>query len=722
MDMLAAILVVASCLPQESAPMPWAAALPDDLPGLQAGELLLGALNCIGCHAADRDTARQLCAPPAMLLDGIGARVTPRYLRAFLREPQRTKPGTTMPDVLHGDGDAIDALVHYLVSRGGPLPLDATPVRAASVAWGEQLFRHVGCVACHGSDGDPGLPIGALAAKTTLPALVRSLRDAHAPPLDLSELEAHALATYLLQDQLVRDASGGACTVRAPGLDYACYAGRYEALPDLTAIAPVAMGSVERFTLAVKPQDELFAIDFTGELTIAAAGDHEFFLESDDAARLDIDGRELIDNDGVHPLQERSASIALAAGTHSIRVAFSQVEGDLGLKVSLAGPGFTKREIEASELAHTSHLLRVPQAEPFALDAAKVAHGRELFMSRGCASCHGHDPARTIVLEQIAAVTRGCLAEQVRAPAADYHLSAPQRQALRQVLAQPERLRASRSASAMALRAMAALHCLACHERDGAGGPRPARATLFAARGNVDLGDEGRLPPSLTGVGRKLSAHGLESVLLEHLRVRPYLATRMPRYERAAVAPLLAWLEAADAAPADQPRAPAADAEIAAGRRLLGLRGLSCISCHGIQGHESRGIPAVDLAFVPERLRFAWFREYLLDPGRLRPGTRMPQFWVDGASPFADVLGGDPERQIAALWSYLSLGAAAPLPEGIDQGSGFELVVDNEPIVFRAFVNGVGPRAIAVRLARARRTRRSTRARRGWRASGTGRS
>ena len=51
--------------------------------------------------------------------------------------------------------------------------------------------------------------------------------------------------------------------------------------------------------------------------------------------------------------------------------------------------------------------------------------------------------------------------------------------------------------------------------------------------GEADLGDEGRLPPHLTGVGDKLQPEWLREVLLNKGTARSYMATRMPQFGEA---------------------------------------------------------------------------------------------------------------------------------------------------------------------------------------------
>ena len=85
------------------------------------------------------------------LLDTVCSRVQSQYLLKFLADPQATKPGTTMPNVLAGLSEVerrnvVDSLVHFLATTGHVVR--ANPSRHA-VNRGEALFHSIGCVACH---------------------------------------------------------------------------------------------------------------------------------------------------------------------------------------------------------------------------------------------------------------------------------------------------------------------------------------------------------------------------------------------------------------------------------------------------------------------------------------------------------------------------------------------------------------------------------------------
>src|SRR5690606_19088859 len=128
-----------------------------------------------------------------------------------------------------------------------------------------------------------------------------------------------------------------------------------------------------------------------------------------------------------------------------------------------------------------------------------------------------------------------------------------------------------------------------------------------------------------------------------------------------------------------------------AGRTLVGKEGLSCIACHVFNRQNAMGIQAMDLTLMTQRLRPEWFHKYLLNPAELRPGTRMPQSFLNGKSAKADVMDGDADRQIHALWEYLSQGRKAKQPDGLVAPS-MEIVVGGEAIIYRNFIGNAGTR------------------------------
>ena len=82
-----------------------------------------------------------------------------------------------------------------------------------------------------------------------------------------------------------------------------------------------------------------FAIDYTGRFWIDPPGNYQFRLTSDDGAKLYIDGRLVVDNDGIHPPRPRTGSVALDGGIHRMRVSYYQGPPYyLALVLEVAGP------------------------------------------------------------------------------------------------------------------------------------------------------------------------------------------------------------------------------------------------------------------------------------------------------------------------------------------------------------------------------------------------
>jgi len=717
------------------------------VPGIDPGELLLGELNCVACHEAEEGTKARLASRQAPRLGDGGLRVTPQFLRAFLANPSAEQPGTLMPDVLPLDATqragAVDALVHFLSSIASSDESLAVSADQSFISRGRLLYHQVGCVACHapqapaavfasntitfasqeeappahsqplggGGLDEASVPLGKLARKTSVSDLARFLINpltshpsGRMPSLSLTEPEATAIAMYLLREQA--SATNAPQPLRpTPGLAYDYCEGTFRTTAALEAAKPKASGMIERISLQPPRRSDYYGFRFNGLVKIPANGTYTFYTLSDDGSRLYLDGKLVVDNDGYHGATEKSGSIDLTAGEHPFSLFYFNLDGGEALKVSYQGPGLPKQEIPARAFSHLAVPMVPIDEEKLTVDPQKVRRGEQMFSSLGCASCHqlGSIPstlAAKSLLNLDPNAKIGCLARTPgRAPR--YELTDAQREALRSTLTARESLSRFLPPQEQVKRTMSALNCFACHTRDGIGGPVPARSDYFTVIGQADLGDEGRLPPHLTRVGDKLKPEWLREVLLNKGTARPYMATRMPQFGKANVEPLLDAFAKADARPGQQSEdavppsqtLPARDVNY--GRKLVGTEGLSCISCHVFAGHKSLGIPAMDLTLMTRRVKKDWFHRYLLDPPSLRPGTRMPAFWPEGKSSRQDILGGDSDRQIGAVWAYLSLGKEAGLPAGLIQGK-MELVASNEALIYRHFIQGAGTRAIAV--------------------------
>ncbi len=687
------------------------------LPGVQQGELLLGELGCVYCHSAPEAIRARLTSRSAPVLGSDGLKLTPQFIRAYLLDPSKELPGTTMPDMPAGLSDqqrtaAVDALVHYLVSAcPGDSETNSTG-NLPEITRGRDLFHTIGCVACHAPEipkgdadaesvsrlRDESVPLPNLAKKITLAELTKFLlnplqyrHSGRMPSLNLSAREAHALAVYLLRDQ-------APSSQNVPGLFYQYFeAPRIQQISQLDDLLPLDEGSTSRVDLSPKHRATQFGFRFLGLLHAPEAGEYSFFLTSDDGSRLYLDGKLVVDNDGDHGPREVPGKVVLQAGDHTLMVLYFNDGGGSDLSLDWQRPGSPRESIPTNVLSHSERKLEPLDNESFVVDAAKASQGKKFFSSLGCVSCHGQG------LPGIDAVPRakpllelnpneGCLADKPSKNAARYSLNQEQLKSLRDTLKNKQAFSQPLDSKSQASYTFTRLNCVACHSRDGLGGPSAMRSPYFSSVGEVELGDEGRVPPILTGVGNKLRPEWLQEVLCNNASVRPYMATRMPQFGRGNITSLIGVLAQADGPLLEEPPAQSADTKY--GRKLVGSTGLSCVSCHTFAGQKSLGIPAMDLTLMHKRLRADWFTRYLLDPVSLRPGTRMPTFWPERKSTRADILGGDTLRQIKAIWAFLESPMALGLPDGLVQGK-IELVADKEAIIYRNFITG-SPRSIGV--------------------------
>ena len=259
----------------------------------------------------------------------------------------------------------------------------------------------------------------------------------------------------------------------------------------------------------------------------------------------------------------------------------------------------------------------------------------------------------------------GCLSVQPSLGVPRYSLDETQRAAIKSALATRQPLTLPLTPRETVMRAMVSLNCVACHSRGSLGGPGPSRLDYFTVVGETDLGDEGRVPPHLSDTGSKLRPDWLREVLTNKGAVRPYMGVRMPQYGAANVQELMIALPRADAFQDAALPTPQSTELAKAGRELVGTGGCSCVACHNFGPRKAVSLGVMDMTKMARRLQSGWFRRYLLDPASLRPGTRMPAFWPDGKASITSILGGDTERQIAAIWAFLSQGGKAEPPPGL---------------------------------------------------------
>ncbi|MCA9040032.1 MAG: c-type cytochrome [Planctomycetaceae bacterium] len=667
----------------------------------QAGRILLGELNCLSCHKAQQEGLTSF-TKKAPILTGVGDRIRPEFLREYLKDPHRSKPGTTMPNVLNDtEVELVEPLVHFLASTGkGPRPGFPSPAMAGR---GKKLFEEVGCIVCHQSPEENAeklphaVPLGKVDQKYTIASLSQFLMDplhvrpsGRMPALNLNDAEASQIASYLL-----RDVEG------VPNLNFAYYEGGWEKLPNFDDLEPVEKGVAAEIDFKLARRKNDFGFRFESNFQVPKDGEYTFYLGSDDGSRLYINGKELIDYDGIHGHGTRSNKLNLSAGWHTFRVDYFERGGDESLVVEVEGP-----QLNRGPIAMISSVDPAAQEELrlFELNQELAARGKEIFVTQGCADCHEMKIEEEPLFSKLVSrpfesihLNAGCLAEEPGSDVPQYRLSSQQRKELNQQITeignQPIKPLEGES---LVVATMTTFNCYACHERNQLGGPEASRDAFFLST-IPEMGDEGRRPPGLTGVGDKLKTEWLKHVLDSGADERPYMLTRMPRFGMQNVGALVEpFVELDRKTEFAEPETKIADYRLQGeGRHIVGEKGMSCIKCHTFGDHRATGIQSVDLLRIPQRIRKDWFHRYLINPQKYRKGTRMPAFFFGGQSMLANRLDGSVPLQVEAMWEFMSLGKEAALPDGIG-GSMIELIPEEKPIIYRNFIEGVSPRGIAV--------------------------
>jgi signal transduction histidine kinase len=116
------------------------------------------------------------------------------------------------------------------------------------------------CVDCFNGKGDFGLDV-----------------NYEGPDLPRRELSASELFRH-----------SGKTVNWVKGLDYCCYEGLWNELPDFNELIPAKTGITDNFNLNVRTRDEGIGLEFTGFFEAPRSGIYKFYLSSDDGSRLSL--------------------------------------------------------------------------------------------------------------------------------------------------------------------------------------------------------------------------------------------------------------------------------------------------------------------------------------------------------------------------------------------------------------------------------------------------
>lgn len=87
---------------------------------------------------------------------------------------------------------------------------------------------------------------------------------------------------------------------------------------------------------------------FNGLVNIPASGLYTLSLTSDDGSKLFLGNTLLIDNDGLHGMATKTATVGLAAGAHAVRIEYFERTGGAGLILAINGSGLPLQPVPQS--------------------------------------------------------------------------------------------------------------------------------------------------------------------------------------------------------------------------------------------------------------------------------------------------------------------------------------------------------------------------------------
>ena len=140
------------------------------------------------------------------------------------------------------------------------------------------------------------------------------------------------------------------------GLEYDYFEGYFQSVSNFDVSKPIKSGIISNFDLEPSKGVTEFGYIYSGYILIPLDGIYTFYIESVHGSKLYLNGEELIDNDGRHPVIEKSGKIALKKGKYSIVVKHFHKTYPMGrgkmFRVSWEGPGKKKQDIADEYLFH----------------------------------------------------------------------------------------------------------------------------------------------------------------------------------------------------------------------------------------------------------------------------------------------------------------------------------------------------------------------------------
>ena len=582
------------------------------LPNADALNVAYGTYERAGCYACHKSRGFDTnIRKPGPSLTKIDAKLTPDWVKTWIRNPRAVKPTTWMPRVWYNSNSSspedavrneaeIDATVAYLFANAERHEFAVPNPPRGDATQGEALLNSIGCLGCHvvregkRSDLGPrrtfGQPLENIGNKTSYLWLYNWVRDpkhyspgTYMPNLRLTDAQVADVSTYLV-------------SLKGGGGDAA------KAKPTAEVVNDVLLD----YLRSAKPFEEAKA---------------HLLGWNADQRQIEL-GRRVITRYGCFSCHD----IKGFEKTQPIGIELSEEGSKL---VSRLDFGFV------SEIPHTSKIawFGAKLHDPRIFDRGRVLQPLEKLRM----------PNYDFTDEEVDRLVMAILSFQ---------------RDIQPLAAMPAHT--ARYDDLVAGRTLVQRrNCVGCHVIETAGGDY---LTLVA---DPSLG-----PPMLTPEGARVKPEWLYGFLRAPMAIRPWLNVRMPTFglDDPNLNGVIRYFGALSNAegPFRMHEIVRTASEQAAGKQLFEL--LKCQQCHvlgAIPKDQPTANLAPDLRMAAQRLQPDWILQWLKKPSDILPGTRMPAFWPDHpASPYPQ-LDGNADAQIEAIRNHL-----LTLGKGRRDGSG----------------------------------------------------
>jgi mono/diheme cytochrome c family protein len=563
-----------------------------------------------GCYACHKTRGFENIRKPGPILTKIDSKLSPDWVKNWIRNPRAVKPTTWMPRFFYNSNNSspedavrseieINAIATYLFANTDKHEFAVKNPPRGDAKSGEQIVKGIGCQGCHvvgeGSRVDVGprrtfgQPLENIGNKTSYEWIYNWVRDP----------KHYSPATYMpnlrLTDSQVADVATFLVGLKGPAGDAA------KATPDPKAADEVLLDYLKN----VMPFEDAKA---------------QMAKMTPEQKQVDL-GQRAIGRYGCFSCHEiKGFEKAQAIGTD-----LSEEGSKLVTRLDFAF---------VTNIPHTSKTawFRTKLHDPRIFDQGRVLQPLEKLRM----------PNFDFTDEEVDRLLTAIMSFQrdIQPPAA-----MPERSARRDNINEGRTLVHRRN-------------CVGCHIIEGDGGD------YLKLVADSSLG-----PPLLTPEGARVQPDWLYAFIRGPITIRPWLSVRMPTFglDDQNVNGVINYFGSISNSiglfQTHEVVKTASNTE-GVGKQMFEL--LQCQKCHvlgTIPKDQPTNTLAPDLRMASERLQPDWILQWMKSPLAILPGTRMPAYWPDYPKSFYPHLGGDAEAQIRAIRDHLLTFRGGPSPK-----------------------------------------------------------